>query len=234
LIAGGESSLRLKSDVSFARVKVKGTRLIDPMTATARRLRLAIEGAHEHALSSAGSLTPSLEVGIRHDGGDGLTGSGLEIGGRLKYVNRKLGLTIDGGGRKLVVHRKDYDEWGGDVMVRLDPEADGQGLSLSLAPSYGRVAELWNRDSVDEAATADRSPRQLDFGIGYGYAILSGRGLLTPYGEMMLNDRDDRAYSLGGRLAIGQGLDVNIEGSHQRSAVGEPENGVMLKARLRL
>jgi hypothetical protein len=96
------------------------------------------------------------------------------------------------------------------------------------------MAEFWNRDSADEMATAKASSERLEVGVGYGYAVLGGRGLLTPYGELSLNDRDNRTYRLGGRLAISHGLDLNLEGSHQSSAAGEPENRIMLKGRLRL
>ena len=46
-------------------------------------------------LASGGSLTPSFEVGLRHDGGDGATGTGLELGGGLRYVEPGVG--ADGG-----------------------------------------------------------------------------------------------------------------------------------------
>ena len=85
-IAGGTTTLMLKGEASWAQVEVEGDDgLIAQQTVNANRLRLALEGSHEQALASGGSLTPSLELGLRHDGGDGITGNGVEIGGSLRY-----------------------------------------------------------------------------------------------------------------------------------------------------
>ena len=46
---------------------------------------LRLEASHMHVLSSGQSITPWGELGLRHDGGDGETGSGLEVGGGLRY-----------------------------------------------------------------------------------------------------------------------------------------------------
>ncbi|MDA9639782.1 autotransporter outer membrane beta-barrel domain-containing protein, partial [SAR116 cluster bacterium] len=138
LIAGGKTTLYLNSEASVARTKVQGAWLIDPSSANSRRVRMIAKGTHERQLSSTQSLTPSLEVGLRFDDGDGVAGFGLEVGGGLKYFDRSLGLTVAGSARVLAVHRDDnHDEWGGDLLINIDPNADGEGLSLSLAPSYG-------------------------------------------------------------------------------------------------
>lgn len=48
--------------------------------ANAGRLRLVREDSRPIALATGGLLTPSLEVGLCHDGGDADTGSGVEVG----------------------------------------------------------------------------------------------------------------------------------------------------------
>ena len=97
LIEGGTTTLKLKGEASVAQVEVEGNdELIEEQTVNANRLRLALEGSHEQALASGSSLTPSLELGLRHDGGDGITGTGIEIGGSLRYRDPAAGLTIEG------------------------------------------------------------------------------------------------------------------------------------------
>ncbi len=97
LIAGGTTTLMLKGEASVARVEVEGNdELIEEQTVNANRLRLALEGSHERTLASGGSLTPSLELGLRHDGGGGITGTGIEIGGSLRYRDPAAGLTVEG------------------------------------------------------------------------------------------------------------------------------------------
>ena len=80
-------------------------------------------------------MTPSVELGLRHDGGDGITGGGIEIGGGLGYRDLAAGLTIEGNGR-VMTGQGDYREWGLGGSLRLDPGADGRGVSLSLAPTW--------------------------------------------------------------------------------------------------
>ena len=51
-----------------------------------------LEGSREMDLG-AGSLTPSVEVGLRYDGGDAETGAGVELGGGVRYA--ASGLTME-------------------------------------------------------------------------------------------------------------------------------------------
>ncbi|MDA9930145.1 PKD domain-containing protein [Alphaproteobacteria bacterium] len=235
LIAGGKTTLHLNSEASLARTKVKGAKLIDPSSANSRRIRVVAKGAHVRQLSPTRSLTPSVEIGLRNDSGDGVTGVGVEVGGGLKYTDRGRGLTIAGNARMLAAHRnKKHDEWGADFLIRLDPNADGEGLSLSLAPGYGpsqsKVGQLWDKglDTRDEVAG-----RRLDAEIGYGIAVSNVRGLLTPYGGLALAEQNKRTYRLGGRFKIDRHLETSLEASHQEMRTQRrPNTGLMLKGRL--
>ena len=118
-------------------------------------MRAALEGRWEHTLASGARLVPSAEVGVRHDGGDAERGSGLEAGGGLSWTDPALGLTVDAKGRALVEHRdEEFREWGAGVSVRLDPGADGRGLSFSLAPSWGAEAGGGGVERLWEGGTA--------------------------------------------------------------------------------
>ena len=218
----------------------------------ANRLRLALEGSHEQALAWGSSLTPSLELGLRHDGGDGLTGGGVEIGGGLRYRDPATGLTIEGSGRVLT-GQDEYREWGLGGSVRLDPGAGGRGLSFSLFPAWGDTASgverLWDQD-VAELATDDTAandnvpPMRLDgelgygfgalgygFGaLGYGFGALGGQGLLTPYGGFALADEGSRRYRIGIRFEIAPAFDLSFEGVRREPANDDDaEHGVMLR-----
>ena len=67
--------------------------------ADATRLRLVLDASRAFALG-AGALTPALELGVRHDGGDAETGAGVEVGGRLGYA--LSGVTAEVRGRGLL------------------------------------------------------------------------------------------------------------------------------------
>ena len=86
-------------------------------------------------------LTPWAELGLRHDGGGGETGAGLELGGGVRYLDRAAGLTVEGHGRWLSVHRGTLREWGFGALVRFaSGTTGGRGPSVSLMPSWGETA----------------------------------------------------------------------------------------------
>ena len=243
LIASGTTTLMLKGEASFVHVEVAGNNdLIEKQTVYTRRVRLALEGSYEQELASGGFLTPSLELGLRHDGGDGATGGGVEVGGSLRYRNPAKGLTIEGRGRVLA-GQGDYREWGLGGSFRLDPGVGGHGISLSMASAYGDTASgvdrLWDQEiaelATDETAGNDNVPQmRLDVEFGYGLSALGGHGLLTPYGGFSLAGDGTHHYRIGGRFEIGSAFNLSLEGERREPANDAAvEHGIMLRGQLR-
>ena len=239
---GGTTTVRLKAQASLAQMEVEGNgSLLEEQTIAAQRLRLAMEGSHERTLASGGSLTPSFEVGLRHDVGAGATGTGLELGGGLRYVDPALGLTVEVRGRVLAAYEEAYEEWGASGLIRVDPGSDGQGLSLSLAPSYGQTASgmqrLWDQglpqgptQGPTQGPSATQAPTGwLEAEVGYGLAAFAGQGLVTPYGQFSLGGGMQQ-YRVGSRLELGSGLRLSLEGTRQVTTVGQADQGIRLQA----
>ena len=93
----------------------------------AYRLRMILEGSRAVAFTEGRTLTPTLELGLRHDWGgrgDGLrAGSG---GAGCSMWTLALGLTVDGAVRGLVAHEDSaYNEWGASGTIRVAPGAGG-------------------------------------------------------------------------------------------------------------
>ena len=81
------------------------------------RLRLTLQGEHVFEAGNGATFTPSAEVGVRHDGGDAETGTGLEVGAGARYTAGAL--TIEGQVRTLVAHEDSgYKEWGASGAIR--------------------------------------------------------------------------------------------------------------------
>ena len=80
LLSRADYELAVKSDFTFVQTESEKTRGLASAEAETRRLRLALEGSREMDFGR-GSLTPSVEVGLRYDGGDAETGAGVELGG---------------------------------------------------------------------------------------------------------------------------------------------------------
>ena len=188
-----------------------------------------------------GVLTPSVELGVRHDGGMSRAGRGWTLGGRVRYRDGARGLTVEGGARALVGHGGEQEEWGVDGVVRMDPGASGRGWSVSVRPSWGEASDggvlrRWDDErTVLVSSGGEASGMRFDAEVGYGVGAASGRGVWTPYGGMSLDGEDRRSVRLGGRFELGSSLELSFEGERVEGGgtVGEPEHGVMLRGRWR-
>ena len=237
LLGRGTTMLKLKGEGALARLDVAGNgAAFGTVTVDMRRLRLSTEASHEHVFSSGGSLTAWSELGLRHDGGDGETGSGLELGGGLRYQDSETGLTTEGYGRWLAVHEGALREWGFGALIRFDPGAAGRGPSVSLTPAWGETASgvqrLWERGATDPTMHGTAGTR-LDAQFGYGFAAFRGQGVLTPFGMMSLAGEDGRGYRMGGRLAVGRSATLSLEAERRERTTVAATHAVMVRGVLR-
>ena len=138
LLSGGATTLNLKGDVSLVRVAVEqNDEAFAEQEVSSQRVRLLLSGEQSRALSGGGGMTPSVEAGVRFDGGDGATGTGIEIGGGLRYANPNGNLSVAGNIRTLLAG--EYDESGVDVSVQL--AAIGSWFVVQSTPGMGQDRE---------------------------------------------------------------------------------------------
>ena len=228
--------LATRTDAMLTRTTAGAVAGLAATDAEAHRLRLVLEGTRDVTWPEGQRVTPTVELGVRHDWGDAETGFGLELGGRVRYADPTLGLTLEAAVRGLLAHEdSDYEEWGASGSLRIDPGPTGQGLSLTLAPTWGAASSglesLWSRQTT--AGLAPQGTRQAPTGrvnaeIGYGLAAPFGAGLLTPYAGTTLSEGQDRTYRVGTRLRLtggwATGLELNLEGTRQEPAGQQPVN----------
>ena len=197
------------------------------------RFRLLLEGSYDFKLGEDGVLTPSLEVGLRYDGGDAETGGGLEVGGSVRYAAPIRGLTIVVRVRGLLAHEeRDFEEWGVSGSVRLDPGADGRGLSMRLGSAWGAASgdaeSLWAQRVAGGLERGDFEPgRSFDAEVAYGLEAL--RGLVTPYTGLSLSENGE-TWSVGGRWKLSEHLSMSLEGKRRENTDdGKPAHGLFLR-----
>ena len=242
LIPGGATALRLKGEGFVTQTLAEENGPIVAQDVGVQRVRLALEGSHEQRGLWGSILTPALEVGLRHDGGDAAQGAGLELGGELRYVHPQLGLTVEGRGRVLTTHRAATEEWGVGGKIQLELGADRQGLSLSLAPSLGVAASgthtLWQQGVVlgsplglPSSGVTDVTSR-LDAQADYGLLAMGGQGMLTPYGGFSLAGRAGRDYRAGARLETDT-FNLSLEGMRSERDSGVVDHGLTVQGAIR-
>ena len=205
------------------------------------RVRLALEGSQPVRLGGDAVLTPSLEFGLRHDGGDAETGFGADFGAGLALTAPSRGLSAEIRARGLLTHEADgMREWGVSGTLAWDPAPDSdRGLSLSLSQTVGAQASggadaLLARPTLAGLGTEeDEGPlgRRLDARLGYGLGVFDDRWTATPELGLGLSDTD-RELRLGWRLtervAAGLAFELGVEGTRRESVDGaaNPEYGL--------
>ena len=239
--AGG-MDLVLKADAFFVRTESERAANSAATAADASRVRLVLEGGRSFALSDTATLRPALELGVRHDGGDAETGTGVELGGGVAWTDAASGLSIEARARMLVAHAdSDYEEWGMSASARLDPGERGRGLSFSLSPTLGASSSaterLWGAHDARALAPdgAFRPGRGLQGEMGYGLALAGDRFTGTPNLGFGLSDGGARDYRLGWRLTSAvegdPGFEVSLDATRREAGGGEePEHALMLRS----
>ena len=192
--------------------------------AAVNRLRTALEGSHTLTIGTRMALTPSVEVGIRQDGGDAETGTGMDVGAGLVFADAVTGLSVDVRVRRLVVHQADgFAEHGLSISVSYNPTPTTPlGFTARLSPAWGGDAmsgaeALWGRESMGgmgHASVRGSGGHRLDTEVGYGLPIGS-RFVGTPRAGVRTSEygRDYRiGYGVGvleqGRLTLQIGVDA--------------------------
>ena len=189
------------------------------------------------------------------------------MGAGVSWTDPATGLSVEAKVRGLVAHEDgDYGEWGASGAVRIEPGADGRGLSLTLAPAWGADAggaeRLWSLRDARELAPEDEpeSGSRLEAELGYGFSVLDGRAVATPWvgmtrsetgGTLRLGQRLKRwaprsgasrarsatgsgTYGAGWGYRLGDALELGLEALRREAANDDaPEHEVMLRARVR-
>ncbi len=110
----------------------------EPRRERPRQVRHLHSGRHGAALRVHG-----LGRGVGADGGDAETGSGLEVGGSLRWTSGNL--TIEVAARGLMAHSEDdYEEWGvsGSVQYAQAPGAGSTHPSPGAGLRAGGISNL--------------------------------------------------------------------------------------------
>ncbi len=238
LFAAGGTELAVRADALMTWTRsAEAERELAAARAETSRVRLVLEGKRSFDLGPWGVLTPAVEVGVRHDGGDAERGTGTELGGSLAYTYPAWGLTVDMRVRGLAAHEDEsYREWGAGGSVRMEPAGAGGGLRLSVEPSWGvassGVEGLWGRQSTEGLAPQGRSSaadRQLAAEAGYGVEVPGVEGLVTPYLGLTAAKTGGPTYRAGVRWSTNSGSGLNLEGSRRVSGPSQgPEYTVQM------
>jgi len=243
LLKSNNREVNMKVDVLSARIKVGsdhiGGAFLPGVKAYANRTRLMIEASRAHILTDGVQLIPSVDAGIRFDDRDGETGTGTEVGVKLRYTDPAFGLTVDFSGRTLIRHNRGaenfydnyYNEWDFSIGGSLRPSAgaDGEGLLFSVNPGYGEIIGGGEPTWQTLLDAAEKEPR-MRARVGYGLPAFGG--LLTPYSEIPLGGAN-KIYRLGAQWTLDSSLNLKLTGERQTQNNAAHKHAISLTGEMR-
>ena len=181
------------------------------------------------------ALTPSIELGVRQDGGDADVGAGLDLAARLMLAESVTGLAVDLRVRRLLVHQAaGFAESGMAISVSYDPSPSTPlGFTARVAPAWGGDAmsgaeALCGRDTMDGMGITGgpllgSGGTRLDTEVGYGLPVGS-RFVGTPRVGLRTSEYE-RDYRVGyGVQVLKEGqlrLQLGVEAERRVSPVFE-------------
>ena len=247
LVAGGTGSFELafKADTLWVGTAIDGVDgpagRLKATEAAVTRVRTGLEASRGYAFGNGLSLKPSVEAGLRHDGGDAETGAGIDVGGGLVVSDPSTGLSVDVRMRMLLVHEAEgFSERGVSVSLSYNPTPSTPlGFMARVAPSWGGQATgsaeaLWGRETMAGMGYGSlASGNRVDADLGYGLPVGS-RFVGTPRVGFGTSEygRDYRlGYSLGVLEASDMRFELGVDAQRRESPMrGGASNGVLGRA----
>ena len=196
-----------------------------------QQARLAAEVSRDFPFPQ-GVLSSSLDLAVLLDRDNP---SAMEVVGGLDWAAANDKFTASTVVRTLLFGGDRY-EWGlGAALNYQAGVRPGEGLSLSLKPSFGVTQS--DLVDLDILSTSDdtrlalhqwqptaRLKARLDYGIP------TGNALLTPYTQLDMA-HSSTTISAGLRYALDTSLDLDLSASHRNRSSGNHENRVFLQLR---
>ena len=217
--------------------------------ATVTRLRLGLAAQRPFLLGNreagdGATLTPSLELGLRHDGGDAETGFGLDLGGGIALSAPEQGLAAELRGRALLSHAAEgFRDQGfsGSLSWHQEPASD-RGAVLSLTHTLGGASSggaeaLLSRVNLEGLAANNDDQdglrnQRLELQLSYGLPAFGDRLTLTPELGLGLYN-SGRDYRIGWNLTqpdAGESFAFSFDATRRQDNSGTaPEHGIELR-----
>ncbi len=233
---GSGPALVITSDALWSRTESDRTSELAASDSDVTRLRLGLEGSWRIATEGGGHVTPKVELGLRRDGGDAESGSGVEVGGGIAWVDPSLGLSLDLSGRTLITHEADdLEDRGFAASLAFDPDpASERGLSLALRQEMGGQAEggldaLFRADPLEDRTGSGETAARWTVEAAYGFPALGGRFTGSPHAGFGFMG-DGRDVTVGWRLSrVSSGvpdLSFGVRATRRESMGTAPVHGV--------
>ncbi len=197
------------------------------ITAEVYRIRTGLEAS---VLILEG-IRPYIEANVRRDGGSAETGTGLELGGGVRFTSPAWRLQAEVRTQGLVIHTANgFTEWGISGSLQLGNRSEG--LMMRLYPSWGRSQGMSMYRQQTILDTVPIGPDMYRTEIELGYGIPWKNGSARPLGGITRLPQGIM-YRLGGELRPWEQLSFSVFGLAHRNETTPGDMGLNLQGSLR-
>ena len=223
LVSGGTTRLRYHGDILVTDAEIKE----HDITAEVYRIRAGLEASTQ----ITGGIRPYVEANVRQDGGSAETGTGLELGGGVRFANPAWHLRGEVRTQGLVMHTADgFTEWGFSGSLQVGRATEG--LMLRLRPSWGRGQgmSMYRQQTILDAVPMGMNAHRTELELGYGIPWKEGAAR-SVMGVTRLPQ--GRMYRLGGELRPWERLSLSVFGLAHGHETALGDIGVNVQGTLR-
>lgn len=152
-----------------------------------------------------GSISPAIDLGVRHDGGVHSIGSGVEVAVGLNWNLRDFVFETRTRGIKSGTTLQSSTS----ITFGMKPNSHGTGLTLRLEPRWGSLAssnELTFADRYDfhrvsGNTVGSESSRAITTEVGYGFRVYHDIALLHPFFRYAEENHNYKLGLIGARFS---------------------------------
>ena len=229
-------SVPIKAEVVQLKTDGDGSTAIGGLSIRSWKASGGLEAAHSGvSLDSSWVLTPRGSVSFRWDGGDGLTGKGIEVAGGFGLHAPDSRVSLNASGRWLATHSdSNQKEWGVSIGVQIAPDAEGHGWSASLRQEWGLQQEgVLSGDTLFEGSVGGSvsTAGSLAARAGYGFGMMEGLMTLSADARLATDEEEVPHYGAGMEFALPGGLSASLRGEHFDASDPDTRIGAGLKLR---
>ncbi len=209
LSSGDATRLSYHGDILVTDTEIKDHNI----SAEAYRIRAGLE----MTTRITDEIRPYVEANVRQDGGSAETGTGLELGGGIRFAHPAVRIRGEVRTQGLIMHTADgFTEWGISGTLQIGNRSEG--WMMRVHPSWGRTNRMsvYHQQTMLDVIPLGTAMQRTELELGYGIPWWDGtaRSIMgmtqLPQGMM---------YRLGGEFRTWERLSFSAFGlAHGRAA----------------
>ena len=213
-LTGGTSELNLIGESWIASLQVEEKAgILNETNLSAQHHRVAVDGSHKIDFARGASITPTLSLGLLHDGKDQNTLRGVEFNNGVSYSD-PIGLELAGNARMIFEQTSQARLWNLNGSIYYDFGNDQLGTMFKISGTYAQTpsnySELLNMSIIDNGSSGSME-NSVNTELQYGLSICGTTCLVTPYAGYDFDTNGLSQSQLGVRLSIGTFMNLEVE-----------------------